>query len=43
MEDYDEEFGPNRVLRCDECSVKLMAQEVCWCLTNDEGGMNDEN
>lgn len=36
MEDYDEEFGPNRVLRCDKCSVKLMEREVCWCLTKDE-------
>ena len=28
---YDEEFGPNIVLRCTECSVVLLREEICWC------------
>jgi hypothetical protein len=31
LEDYDEEFGPNKVIRCEDCHVKLMVDEICWC------------
>ena len=29
--DYDIEFGPNVVLRCEHCNSKLLIDEVCWC------------
>lgn len=39
---YDDEFGPNTVIRCQKCLVKLHQDEVCWCSTTDEEGSEDE-
>ena len=37
MNDYDEEFGPNRVQRCPVCGKGLMTDEICFCeYTEDE-------
>ena len=42
MNDYDEEFGPNRVNRCPECGAILMTDEVCWCTSDDEEFTNEK-
>ena len=33
MQDYDEEFGPNRIERnyCGDCGKQLDRDEICWC------------
>ena len=37
MEDnYDIEFGPNKVIKCEDCHIKLLPDEICWCHTNKE-------
>ena len=32
FDNYDEEFGPNKVRRCDKCKAKLIEHEICWCV-----------
>ena len=39
MNEYDEEFGPNKIIRCKCCYVKLMIDEICWCSV---GGVDEE-
>ena len=36
MEDYDIEFGPNKVDTCTHCHVRLLPDESCWCLNKQE-------
>lgn len=34
IENYDEEFGPNRVNICPDCGTGLSDGEICWCISN---------
>ena len=39
---YDDEFGPNTVIRCKKCLAKLEQDEICWCSIDNQEESEDE-
>lgn len=42
MNDYDEEFGPNKRKLCECCNKPLMTDEICFKAPDNRGGIDEE-